>query len=83
MLEVHHASIPTATHEKVFIDSVIRNTSIATQCHPLDSDDNNESSDESDDDVDWDSDTDSSSYDADSDSDPSSLPSFDQLNISY
>jgi hypothetical protein len=36
----HHVNIPT--NEKVFIDSVIRNTSIAMQSHPVDSDDESE-----------------------------------------
>jgi hypothetical protein len=39
----HHVNIPT--NEKVFIDSVIRNTSIAMQSHPVDSDDESEKED--------------------------------------
>ena len=40
---VEHASIPA--HEKVFIDSAIRNISIAVQSRPVDSDDESEKED--------------------------------------
>jgi hypothetical protein len=81
------------THEKVFIDSVIRNTSIAMPFHPVDSDDESEkedchdddSADESGDEVHCKSDADDvSSHDGDSDRDPSYyvFPDFDRLDIS-
>jgi hypothetical protein len=80
------------THEKVFIDSVIRNTSIAMPFHPVDSDDESEkedchdddSADESGDEVHCKSDADVSSHDGDSDRGPSYyvFPDFDRLDIS-
>lgn len=87
---VERASIPV--HEKVFIDSVIRNTSMAMQSHPVDSDDESEkedsrdhddSADESGDDVHCESDADDiSSHDGDSDWDPLYYDDFDQFEIS-
>ena len=78
-------------HEKVFIDSVIRNTTIASQYHPLDSDDESEADDfdedsanESGDDVHCECDSDeASSFDGDADNDPLLFPNFDKLDISF
>ncbi|CAB4019258.1 Hypothetical predicted protein [Paramuricea clavata] len=89
-LVIEHLTLPT--HNRVFIDSVIRNTSITMQSLHLqdDSDDESvfdESADESGDDVYCESDVSStSSYDDDDDDNIHQAcylpPEFDQLNIS-
>ena len=80
-IEIKHLTIPA--HEKVFIDSIIRNTSIAAVSNVNDSDPEDDSPDnESGDDVDFESDASSENHCDDSEHARQHIQEFDHLEIS-
>ena len=84
-IEIEHLTIPA--HEKVFIDSIIRNTSNAAVSNVNDSDDDSDPEDdspdnESGDDVDFESDASSENHSDDSEHAREHIQEFDHLEIS-
>ena len=83
-IEIEHLTIPA--HEKVFIDSIIRNISIAAVSNVNDSDDDSDPEDdspdnESGDDVDFESDASSENHSYDSEHARQHIQEFDHLEI--